>query len=158
MIDVKSNPKASYIALRDLLKTYAPILTTYHKDGRIEPGPLRIIISGNRDRATMAAEDTRLAAVDGQLPDLTANPPPPPSLVPWISGEWKRSFKWTGQGPIPEAELAKLKSLADQAHAQGRQLRFWGAPDTEPAWRALRNATVDLINTDNLKGLATFLH
>jgi len=157
MIDVKSDPKASYIALRDLLKNYAPILTTYHKDGRIDPGPLRILISGNRDRATLAAEDTRLAALDGQLPDLTANPPPPPSLVPWISGEWKRSFKWTGQGPIPPEEATKLKTLADQAHTQHRQLRFWGAPDNPATWRALQDAGVDLINTDNLQGLAHFL-
>jgi hypothetical protein len=160
MIDVKSDARASHAALRDLLKTYAPILTVYRKD-KVTPGPVRILISGNRDRAAMTAEATtdepRYAALDGQLQDLSANPSPPASLVPWISGEWKRSFKWTGTGPMPEGEAAKLKSLANQAHAQHRQLRFWGAPDTEPVWRALRDANVDLINTDNLQGLAAFL-
>ena len=157
MIDVKSDARATYAALRTLLDPYRPLLTVYHRDGRVTPGPVRIILSGNRDRATLAAELTRLAALDGRPEDLDAAPPPPASLVPWISANWTAHFKWKGQGPLPPDEAAKLKSLIDKAHAQGRQLRFWAAPDTEPGWRVLRDAGVDLINTDHLPALARFL-
>jgi hypothetical protein len=44
-----------------------------------------------------------------------------------------------------------------RAHPQGRRVRFWGAPDNETFWRAMRTADVDLINTDNLAGLEKFL-
>ena len=54
-------------------------------------------------------------------------------------------------------ELAKLKGIVDKAHQQGRRVRFWGAPDRLPIWQTLRDAGVDLINTDNLSGLENFL-
>jgi glycerophosphoryl diester phosphodiesterase len=43
------------------------------------------------------------------------------------------------------------------AHQQGRRLRFWGVPDQPFAWKELYESGVDLINTDNLKGLHAFL-
>jgi hypothetical protein len=156
LIDVKSDPHATYLVLRDVLKTYAPILTAYHKDGSITPGPIRVIISGNRDRKTLAAEDLRYAAIDGRPADLTANPSPPPTLVPWISPDWKSLFKSPPDALAPE-DAAKLKSLVSQAHAQHRQLRFWNTPDTPATWKVLKDAGVDLLNTDDLDGMAKFL-
>ena len=58
---------------------------------------------------------------------------------------------------MPEADRNKLKAIVDRAHAQGRKLRFWATPDTPEAWKTLRDAGVDLINTDNLDGLQKFL-
>ena len=65
--------------------------------------------------------------------------------------------KWRGKGPLPEPEKAKLKALVAQAHAQGRRIRFWNAPDSPAGWSVLLEAGVDLINTDNLTGLHDFL-
>ena len=62
-----------------------------------------------------------------------------------------------GNGPIPEDEALKLKALVEQAHAQGRQLRFWNTPDNPATWSVLYAAGVDLINTDQLTGLQGFL-
>jgi hypothetical protein len=45
----------------------------------------------------------------------------------------------------------------DQAHEQGRRIRFWAAPDTPEGWRELYQAGVDLLNTDDLSGLADWL-
>jgi hypothetical protein len=44
-----------------------------------------------------------------------------------------------------------------RAHAQGRKVRFWGAPDSPVSWTVLLGAGVDLINTDDLVGLERFL-
>jgi hypothetical protein len=157
MIDVKSDAGTTYAALREALVPYHSILTVFKGD-KIEQGPIAIVISGNRDRATMAREEVRYAALDGRLSDLDANPSPPVSLVPWVSASWEGTFKWKGEGPISDEDLTKLKSLVEKAHAQKRLIRFWAAPDNEIGWKTLRDAGVDLLNTDDLVGLAKFLN
>ena len=51
----------------------------------------------------------------------------------------------------------KLERVIDQAHAKNRRVRFWATPDNPKVWAALRDAGVDLINTDDLQGLSQFL-
>ena len=63
---------------------------------------------------------------------------------------------------MPDAERAKLRSIVRTAHRAGRRVRFWGTPDRpgrcrEALWQALLDADVDLINTDDLEGLRSFL-
>jgi hypothetical protein len=157
MIDVKSDAAQSYTALKEALQPYAAMLTVFRGE-QIEPGAVTIVISGNRDRATMTGEVVRLAALDGFFSDLDAKSPPSASLVPWVSGPWKKSFTWKGQGDISPEELAKLKTMVAKAHAQKRLIRFWDAPDHVAAWKILYDAGVDLINTDDLTGLAKFLN
>ena len=157
MIDVKSDAATTYTAIKEALQPYQPLLTTFRKD-KIEVGAITVVISGNRDRATMAKEDVRYAALDGRLGDLTADPPPPAALVPWVSAQWDKEFKWKGEGPMGEADVAKLKSLVEKARAQKRRLRFWAIPDNAVGWKMLSEAGVDLINTDDLPGLARFFN
>lgn len=155
MIDVKSDAATTYAAIKEALKPYDTLLTVFRGD-KVEPGAITIIISGNRDRATMAREDVRYAALDGGMNDLTADPSPSAALVPWVSGPWDKQFKWKGEGAMSDAELTKLKSLVEKAHAQKRIIRFWAIPDNETAWKVLSDAGVDLINTDDLAGVAKF--
>ena len=43
-------------------------------------------------------------------------------------------------------------------HGEGKILRFWNLPQDAPhVWAPLWEADVDLINTDDLAGLATFI-
>lgn len=155
MIDVKSDAAATYAALKEALKPYQPLLTVF-RNGKIEPGAITIVISGNRNRATMAKEEVRYAALDGGMNDLTADSPPPASLVQWASAPWDKQFEWKGEGPMSAAEMAKLKMLVTRAHEQKRLIRFWAIPDNEMGWKTLADAGVDLINTDDLAGLARF--
>jgi glycerophosphoryl diester phosphodiesterase len=103
----------------------------------------------------LASAKDRLAAIDGRLPDLDTNPSR--HLVPWISDNWSSHFKWRGEGAMPPGERDKLERIVNRAHAQGRMVRFWGAPDREPIWREQIDAGVDLINTDRLEALRKFL-
>jgi glycerophosphoryl diester phosphodiesterase len=154
LIDLKSNWKTTYPALRTVLTNYADVLTIF-RDGVKQTNAITIVISGDRAKEMFADETTRYAGYDGLLADL--DPAVPASLVPWISADWKMNFKWRGDGPMPDAEQKKLAEIVARAHAQGRRVRFWGAPDNEAFWRAMRAADVDLINTDNLAGLEKFL-
>lgn len=154
LIDVKSEAETTYAALREVLKNYADIFTRFESN-RIQTNAVMAIISGNRAEATMRDEAMRFAALDGRLPDLDANPPV--ALVPLISDNWTKQFQWRGTGELPEQERAKLREMVRRTHAQGRRLRLWAAPDNAAAWKELSAAGVDLLNTDRLQELETFL-
>ena len=154
MIDVKSDAEATYAALDKMLAGYADILSVT-KDGKASAGPVTVILSGNRAQETIAKQKVRYVGIDGRIEDLKRELPP--TLVPWISANWNLVFAWRGDGPIPEAEKTKLAELVKQAHAQGRQVRFWATPEKEAVWKELLAAGVDRINTDKLAELAAFL-
>jgi hypothetical protein len=103
----------------------------------------------------MRGELVRFAALDGRLPDLEANPSV--ALVPLISDNWTRHFKWRGTGSLPAEEREKLRALVERAHAQGRRIRLWATPDNSAGWKELRDAGADLLNTDRLAELEGFL-
>jgi len=154
LIDIKTDWKPTYPVLRSALTNYADLLSTF-RDGVKQTNAITVIISGNRAKEMFMGEAVRFAAYDGTLADL--DPSAPADLIPWISSSWATSFKWRGQGEVTEVEAARLKSIVTKAHAQSRRVRFWGAPDHAGFWRAMRDAGVDLINTDDLSGLEDFL-
>lgn len=155
LIDFKGDAEATYSRLKQVLAAYRPMLTVFHPD-RTETNAVTIVISGNRPWNVMASETNRLAALDGRLPDLDANPSP--HLVPLVSDNWRSHFRWNGNGPLPAEEQQKLNELVRRAHDQGRRIRFWAAADRPEVWAAHARAGVDLINTDQLAALAAFLH
>ena len=157
LVDVKSDATNTYQALRLALQQYASMLTGFHPE-RTESNAVTVIISGNRARALMATELSRLAAYDGRLPDLDA--PDSRHLIPLVSDNWTLHFKWRGkpeEGPLPDADRTRLQELVAKAHARGQRLRLWGTPDAPAMWKELRDAGVDLINADKLPELRSFL-
>jgi hypothetical protein len=50
-----------------------------------------------------------------------------------------------------------LTEYVNKAHAKGRRVRFWATPESEAVWKELVAAGVDLINTDKLRELQSFL-
>ncbi len=153
LIDFKSAATNTYRALLTALKPYEKMLTTFYPD-RTATNAITVIISGNRPREWMAAEPVRRAGYDGHLDELESAASP--QLMPLISDNWAKHFKWRGQEALPAEERSKLKALVAKAHAQGKRIRFWNIPDTPVAWTALLEAGVDLINTDKLDGFRAF--
>jgi hypothetical protein len=154
LIDLKSDWKTIYPVLRAVLTNYPDILTTF-RDGVQRTNAITVIISGSRALEMFKGETTRYAGYDGLLTELDSTAPA--TLIPWVSEDWKKHFTWRGDGVMPAAEQRKLGEIVAKAHTRGRRVRFWGAPDNEHFWRALRAANVDLINTDDLPGLERFL-
>ena len=153
-IDFKTDGPATYAALARLLNRYKSIVSGMEK-GVWTPRAVDVVISGNRPIEIIEQDAARLAAIDGRLPDLhgTASA----ELIPVISDNWRNHFTWLGQGPMPPPQQAELRRLATEAKAQQRRLRFWATPDDPRVWRELRAAGVDLIGTDDLRALHTFL-
>jgi hypothetical protein len=154
LIDLKSAGVPTYQALAKVLEKYADILSVV-RDGKLEPKAVSVTISGDRPRELMAAERVRYAGYDGRVSDLESDVAV--DFMPLVSDSWGSQFKWRGQGPLSDVERAKLVDFVAKAHARGRKIRFWAAPDRSDAWRELRAAGVDMINTDDLEGLERFL-
>ena len=156
LIDIKSDGEATYSILRDVLKSYDGILTRFEEDKMIE-GAVTAIISGNRPRAMMKAEEVRWAAYDGRLSDLGTDAPEPPSFIPLVSSNWNQIEAWYGDGVLSEKGQEKLKRAVDLAHQEGRIIRFWATSNNPIVWDLLYEAGVDLLNADDLEGLQTLL-
>ncbi|MFF9286252.1 phosphatidylinositol-specific phospholipase C/glycerophosphodiester phosphodiesterase family protein [Streptomyces griseosporeus] len=160
LIDIKTEGASTYLELDRHLARYRHLFTTY-AHGRVHPGAVTAVVSGDRAaRAPMEAQTVRRAFYDGRLADLGG--PAPASFAPLISDNWTLNFTWQGVGPFPDAERQKLRAIVGQAHARGQRVRFWATPDTPGAardalWTELLAADVDHLNTDDLAGLESFL-
>jgi len=156
LIDIKSDGEATYARLHSLLRKYADIVTIYAGDTTVE-GAITVVVSGERPRATMLEAPVRFAAFDGRPADLDSGESLSSSFMPLVSESWSRISEWSGEGPAPAELRIELRHLTEVAHAQGRRLRLWGTPEREAVWSVLREAGVDLINTDELARLRAFL-
>lgn len=152
MVEFKSDADESYLALREILRGYTEMLTAYDT-GRIREGAVTLVITGHRPEKLLRAEPLRWAAIDGDLDDLNS---PETTLFATISTDWNSHFTWRG-GRIEPEERRRLAKYVSQAHAHGRKLRFWAIPDRESAWALMYDEGVDLINTDKLEELKSFL-
>ncbi len=154
LIDIKSRGTSTYEALDAVLAEYADLFTRVDQ-GQVIEGPILAVVSGNRARKVIDADETRFVGVDGRLSDLGSDDSP--DLLPWISDRWGAHFQWDGMGEMPAGEREKLQRIVEQAHKEGRAVRFWATPETREMWEVLADAEVDMINTDDLDGLRDFL-
>ncbi|TDV44870.1 phosphatidylinositol-specific phospholipase C/glycerophosphodiester phosphodiesterase family protein [Actinophytocola oryzae] len=164
LIDIKTEGESTYAALDTLLRAprYAFLWTAF-RHGRVRHGAVTAVVSGNRPRATMEAQPTRVAFYDGRIANPTdLGPGSDARLTPLVSDNWTTLFTWRGVGAMPAAERARLRAIVRTAHRAGQRVRFWETPDASGAardavWRELVAAHVDHLNTDDLAGLAEFL-
>ncbi|GDY67420.1 hypothetical protein SAV14893_068130 [Streptomyces avermitilis] len=160
LIDIKTEGSSTYLELDRHLRRYRNLFTTY-AHGRVHPGPVTAVISGDRAaRTPMEAQSVRRAFYDGRLTDLGSSAPA--SLIPLISDNWTLNFSWLGAGPFPGAERQKLRGIVAAAHARRQKVRLWATPDRagpdrDALWAELLAADVDYVNTDDLAGLEAFL-
>jgi hypothetical protein len=154
LIDFKSNPKETWPVLRKILEDYSDLLTKF-EGGKVEARAVTVVLTGNRPRELLPKEEVRLAGLDGELSDL--DKPNTNGIFLWMSENWKRYFKWRGNGPIPADEKARLLEIVAKAHERHMKVRFWNAPDSTNFWSELRSDGVDLMNADDLAGLEKFL-
>jgi glycerophosphoryl diester phosphodiesterase len=153
LIDIKSDWQTLYPVLRETLKQYADIFTTFRPDTK-QVRAVTAILTGNRAKEMFAGESVRYAAFDGELEALDSDDSA--DLIPWVSSNWAKSFQWRGVGVMPQDEQRTLQTMVAKAHHRGRRIRFWGTPDQTVFWKAMLANGVDLINSDDLPGVQEF--
>lgn len=159
-LDVKTSASSSFKTINKVLSSYQYMLSSYQADQR-KSGPINIILSGNRpDYELFSRLEHRLVAIDGRYEDLTKARNP--VFMPIISDNWQKHFSWQGGSEMPLGEEQKLRQAIRLAHQHGQKLRFWATPDQAGKnrtrlWEKLLTEGIDLINTDDVTGLASFL-
>jgi hypothetical protein len=154
LIDTKTDANETWPVLRKVLHDYPDLLTTFN-GAEVAPKAVTVVLTGNRPRQLLPQESIRQAGLDGEMPDLDG--PNPKGIFLWMSEDWRQFFKWTGEGPFPADEKARLLEIVAKAHERKMKVRFWDAPDSTDFWRELRGDGVDLMNADDLAGLEKFL-
>ena len=56
-----------------------------------------------------------------------------------------------------DEDRGRLSAIVDKAHAKGRRVRFWGAPESSAFLTGMLDAGVDLLNVDDLKAARTLV-
>jgi len=159
LIDIKDNGITTYKLLDRILHNFREILSFITPEEYVK-GSVVVVVSGNRPVEYMMKQTHRFSFVDGRVKDLTEDYSP--LLMPLISDRWTKYFSWSGKGDMPEKERVQLNLYVQDAHGSGQLIRFWATPDSpgkerEAIWTELLEAGVDLINTDDLGGLRSFL-
>lgn len=158
-IDIKDDGLKTYQLLHKILEAYKSDLTVF-ENGEKKKGNVMVVVSGNRPIEYIKSQKTRYAGYDGRIEDLDSNISA--ALMPVVSDNWAKCFKWNGTGEMPKAEKEKLNDYANMAKGKGYILRFWNTPNQTriqriAVWAELKNSEVGLIGADNLKELQEFL-
>lgn len=149
MIDLKEDGTRLQPELTRHLAKYRPMLCD-RKGTAVRTRAVQVILSGARTDDCASGDGVLFK--DGKVGDLEDAP----SRTPWISGNYAELLG-SAASPLSAEARPKLADLVGRAHASGKRLRLWGAPDGPTTWGELRDAGVDLINTDRLAELRTFL-
>jgi glycerophosphoryl diester phosphodiesterase len=150
MIDIKTEAKATYQAIKRATANYPALLCTTSENCAVQ-----IFLSGNRPISMIAKEDYSGLAVDGHPSNVGKGFYS--ELMPVVSDHFNNWSGWNGKTKPTSKDLQRIKELAQRVHAEGKKLRLWAIPDNELAWETLLDAGVDFINTDRLKELNAFL-
>ncbi|HVM88756.1 MAG TPA: hypothetical protein VMT76_11260 [Puia sp.] len=146
LIDLKTGGEPTLAALIRVLQSYPEI---------IHCKSLSIVITGNKPPVDQWLEYPSYIYFDGNC-----NENYPASLLPKIrmlSGDLAELTKWDGRSVMNDSDSVKLAETINKAHAEGKKIRFWGAPDFPKAWLQLIKLGADWINTDHIPELAKFL-
>ncbi|QEG23568.1 alkaline phosphatase D family protein [Mariniblastus fucicola] len=154
LIDIKNDGRDVFPLLKETLAQYKDMLCCVENDA-YQKRAVQVVISGDRPKELIGNDPDRLMSIDGRMSDLESELSP--ELMPLISDRWSSHFKWRGEGEMPDSERQKLQDFVATAHASGRKVRLWATPESTAVWSELLAADVDMINTDQLENLKTFL-
>ena len=146
---------------RTVFQTYDKTGAPIHSKSSGLPSPIRVILTGiNNDSGALA--DLMLSAdVHRMKLDLDHVPEAGTNLAKvagWVSQKWTGSWSWPPADAAAQADLARrLRERASAAHALGLVTRFWDTPENVQLWDLLLASGIDLINTDLIFSLHSFL-
>jgi alkaline phosphatase len=150
LVDIKENYELSLNLLMQEIQPLIKYLSTSQ-----QTGPVTILISGKRPPPIEYKKYPPYIFFDDDL------------KLPHNSAEWERVgqvslpftkfSEWKGEGRLEKKNRKLLKRTIDSVHSAGKTIRFWAAPDNAPSWRMQMKLRVDLIGTDKIHELASFL-
>jgi hypothetical protein len=154
-IESKREGVETYEALHALLAQYEDILTVV-RGGKVEPGPVQVILVGwYPPLEYLAAQPVRYAAVQSHYSNLPADHERYPAhLLKLISQNYKQGMFTRGAGRMSPRMRKRLTRVVAAAHAvPGRISRVFNVPRNTATCRAILDAGVDLIGSKDIEGM-----
>jgi len=150
LIDLKQNYSLIMPVLIKELEPVRKICTTDKKQGQ-----LFILISGSRPAPELFKNYPDFIYFDEDLQHIYNKEEL--KKIGQVSLRYTIYSKWKGEGPIPTAEEARVTHVIDSVHSLGKRIRFWEAPDNPTGWAQLIKMKADVIGTDNIDELSSYL-
>ncbi len=151
LVDMKTGGDATVRALEKALKPYWKLFFPENPQG------VRLTVSGEMPSPERFGEFDNLLFFDGRW--KTTYSPAALARVGLVSAPfYEIGGLWNGQNPLSDERRQRVKTFVDSLHAMGKPVRFWATPNTTLAYQTLATLGVDFIGTDDLQGLADFLH
>jgi hypothetical protein len=140
---------APSLARYDMLSTYAP--------GQTMQGPVNAVLTGDRGAKVAHGErpSPRPYAIDSN--DYSPGDPPADDAWRYYALNWGTYIGWDGEGEASSGVRRRFACIAGNAHASGRRLRFFAAPEPPEAFGLMLESGVDFLGADDLGALARFL-
>ena len=149
MIDMKTNYPGSIEFMNIYLSQFKNIFCSY--DSELFSQPVKVILSGyNRndflqeDLDYLLTVKNRYLAIDGRVDNPLLEQEKNSNIFPLISNSWNNRDDETFHDNIKNT------------HMNGQIIRYWGTKDNKEAWNKMYTAGVDVISTDNHKGVQDF--
>ncbi len=159
MIDVKNRPNETYQLLSEIIAPYRELITHRNsKTGELFYRKIDILLSGAKPYETVKNDSIQYLFLDGGFGNI-GDAVYTQDLCPRVSSSYRSHFKNRGKfRPISEADKTKAKLLADKAHQDNRQIRFWAMPDNRRVWYWHWQAGTDWLNVDKIRKFNRYYH
>jgi len=151
-IDIKYDGEIVCDILRGEIEPY---LSMIYSPFQNPDGKVMLIISGDRPYDLLLKDEEGYLQIDGRPGDLASHYSA--TRMPVISQNVRSVCAIHPDGFLDDEDFQTLKEMVDECHLQNKMVRFWATPDNKKMWSQLLEADVDLINTDSLKALSSFL-
>lgn len=151
-IDLKEDASALRDGLRALLDAQ-PGLSIFDEDG-VHEAAITVILTGDAAaKRRLTAQTPRPFARDEN--SFRLEDAPHTALDPHIAYalDWSQ---WVGHGDAVDQQQ-RMSCIIGKAHADGRLVRFFHAPDQMASWSAQLDGGADFVGTDALTDLAAYL-
>lgn len=149
LVDLKTPTEPTLGLLVSMLEPYPEVFDT-----RLNAGAVKVVITGNVPAPDKFQNYPSFIYFDGSVrldyDSLQL------SRIALFSAPFFNYSRWDGNGQIPFVEGEKIQDLINKAHALGKPIRFWGAPDNANTWQTLDSMKVDFINTDKIEECSDF--
>jgi alkaline phosphatase len=146
MIDLKTEGVSTLNTLAKKLKDY-PALIAFKT--------LSITISGNVPPPSQWKDFPEFIHFDGR-PGISYTEDQL-KRIRLISASFKSYSAWNGNDSLTNQDRIKIENIVREVHEKNKPIRFWAVPDFTAAWIKLIELKIDVINTDDVAGLCTFL-
>lgn len=149
MVELKSATEPTLQAVAALLGRYPEVF-----DPAVNPEAVRIVVTGRVPAPADFGKYPSYIRFDGVWDaDYT---PAQLERIALVSADFSDYSQWNGKGSIIPAERAELETVIDRAHAWGKPVRFWGAPEGTTVYYTFYDMGIDYLNTDHPEACAAF--